>query len=116
MFSASIISKETIPFLNAYEISSQEVNSNKEKARSFLYGLGGAENIDSVSNCATRLRVNVKDSSLVEDTPFFQNAGALGLVKKKNAVQVIVGLSLPNVREEFELLLDEDLQDSKKMI
>ncbi|MCB5238671.1 alpha-glucoside-specific PTS transporter subunit IIBC [Niallia circulans] len=98
------------------EISSQEVNSNKEKARSFLYGLGGAENIDSVSNCATRLRINVKDSSLVEDTPFFQNAGALGLVKKKNAVQVIVGLSVPNVREEFELLLDEDLQDSKKMI
>lgn len=91
-------------------LSSQTVrNENQEKAIMFLEGLGGAANIESVTNCATRLRVNVKDPSLVNNADFFRNAGSLGLVKNKNAVQVIVGLSVPNVREEFELLVDEEL-------
>ncbi|SFD06226.1 PTS system, arbutin-like IIC component [Clostridium uliginosum] len=75
------------------------------KARLFLAALGGKENIEDVTNCATRLRITVKDPALVQDNKVFIDAGAHGLVNKGKAVQVIVGLSVPQVRERFEALL-----------
>ncbi|HRM91379.1 MAG TPA: glucose PTS transporter subunit EIIB, partial [Thomasclavelia ramosa] len=58
-----------------------------------------------VTNCATRLRVSVKDETLVQPVGVFKKAGAHGLVAKGKAFQVIVGLTVPYVREEFEKLL-----------
>lgn len=84
---------------------SKAENSNTIKAKRFLESLGGKENIEDVTNCATRLRLTVKDVDKVADVSEFKKAGAHGLVKNKNAIQVIVGLSVPTVREEFENLL-----------
>lgn len=78
------------------------------QATAFLKGLGGKDNIVDVTNCATRLRVNVKDDRLVQATKVFMAAGAHGLVHNKNSIQVIVGLSVPQVRERFEELLKSD--------
>ncbi|AOR24561.1 alpha-glucoside-specific PTS transporter subunit IIBC [Clostridium taeniosporum] len=75
------------------------------KAKAFLEALGGKDNIEDVTNCATRLRVTVKDPSLVKDNSVFVASGAHGLVNKGKAIQVIVGLSVPQVRERFESLL-----------
>ena len=58
-----------------------------------------------MTNCATRLRVNVKDETLVQSTAYFKSIGAHGLKATKKNIQVIVGLSVPSVREEFESLL-----------
>ncbi len=73
-------------------------------AAAYLEGLGGKENIIDVTNCATRLRVSVKDVSLVKPDGFFKEKGAHGLVKNGTALQIIVGLTVPKVREEFEKL------------
>ena len=70
-----------------------------------LEGLGGKENIIDVTNCATRLRVSVKDVDKVLPDAYFKENGAHGVVRNGTALQVIVGLSVPNVREEFEKLL-----------
>lgn len=75
------------------------------KARAFLEALGGKDNIVDVMNCATRLRVTVKDETLVAGVNVFKKGGAHGLVTNGKAFQVIVGLSVPKVREEFEKLL-----------
>ena len=75
------------------------------KAKVFLDCLGGPKNIREVTNCATRLRVNVADPDKVAPVGKFTKAGAFGLVKNGNAVQVIVGLSVPNVRSYFDALL-----------
>ena len=75
------------------------------KAAAFLQALGGKNNIVDVTNCATRLRVTVKDDSLVQPAGAFTAAGAHGLVHNGHAIQVIVGLSVPQVRERFENLL-----------
>ena len=83
-------------------------NELDRKAADFLEGLGGKENIVDVTNCATRLRVNVKNGNAVADAKVFIAAGAHGLVHNKNAVQVIVGLSVPQLRERFEDLLHDD--------
>lgn len=76
-----------------------------QRASDFLDALGGPSNIKDVTNCATRLRLNVNDISLVQDTAVFKAAGAHGLVVKGNAIQVIVGMDVANVRDEFESLM-----------
>ena len=76
------------------------------KAAYFLQDLGGKHNIVDVTNCATRLRVTVKDDSLIKDVGTFTEHGAHGLVHNGRAIQVIVGLSVPQVRERFEALLN----------
>lgn len=87
------------------EEKSKKVNKNAVKAELFLELLGGKENIEDITNCATRLRITVKDSSKIAPAEEFKKAGAHGLVKNGEAIQVIVGLSVPTVREEFENLL-----------
>lgn len=81
------------------------------KAKVFLDCLGGPANIREVTNCATRLRVNVADPDKVAAVSKFTKAGAYGLVKNGNAVQVIVGLSVPNVRSYFDALLKGEAID-----
>lgn len=80
-------------------------NAYIQRASDFLDALGGAANIKDVTNCATRLRLTVNDISLVQDAAVFKAAGAHGLVVKNNAVQVIVGMDVANVRDEFESLM-----------
>ncbi|MCE7790861.1 alpha-glucoside-specific PTS transporter subunit IIBC [Salipaludibacillus sp. CUR1] len=79
-----------------------------QRAAAFLKGLGGAENIVDVTNCATRLRVTVADPEKVEDDKYFKEHGqAHGLVKNNESIQVIVGLSVPQVRDSIESFIDE---------
>lgn len=70
-----------------------------------IEGLGGVENLEDLSNCATRLRVTVKDPSKVASAEYFMSSGAVNLVKNGNAVQVIIGLSVPQLREECEKIV-----------
>ena len=67
--------------------------------------LGGADNIVDVTNCVTRLRVNVKDEALVADDVDFKSVGTSGIAKNGKAMQVIIGLKVPKVRDRFEQLL-----------
>ena len=48
-------------------------------------------------NFATRLRVTVADPDKVAPVAKFNNEGAFGLVKNGHDIQVIVGLSVPQV-------------------
>ena len=64
-----------------------------------LEALGGADNIESLDNCITRLRLSVKDMSLVNDTVLKAN-GALGVVKlDAHNLQVVIGPQVHLVRK-----------------
>lgn len=78
-------------------------------AAQILAFLGGKDNIIDVTNCATRLRVNVKDATLVRPEADFKKIGAHGLSKNGTAMQVIVGLKVPKVREQFEECLAKNI-------
>lgn len=84
---------------------SKESTGDLSKPEGYLQALGGKENIESVTNCVTRLRVTVKDEELVAPESIFKKYGALGLVHKGNNVQVIDGTDVTFTREEFEELL-----------
>jgi PTS system N-acetylglucosamine-specific IIC component len=59
-------------------------------ARAWVDALGGADNIIQAGNCATRLRLTLKDRSLLNEAAL-KKLGAAGIVGKNKEVQVIVG-------------------------
>lgn len=67
--------------------------------------LGGASNIVGATNCATRLRVEVSDPSIVADNATFVAAGAKGLIVTGKTAQVIIGISVPRVKEHFDQIM-----------
>jgi N-acetylglucosamine PTS system EIIB component len=60
------------------------------KAEDIVAGLGGADNIDEIEACATRLRTVVNDASLVNEKAL-KAAGAFGVLSAGTVIQVIVG-------------------------
>ena len=73
-------------------------------ATAILPLLGGKENIVNVDNCITRLRLAVKDSSLVQKDELNKMVAGL-LVPSKTAVQVVIGPDVEFVAEEFKKLV-----------
>lgn len=74
-------------------------------AAKVLAALGGKENIKSVDNCITRIRLEVLDSSKVDDAAI-KAAGAAGVLKPSaNTVQVIVGTQVQFVTDELKKLM-----------
>ena len=67
--------------------------------------LGGISNIVGATNCATRLRVEVVDPSIVADNASFVAAGAKGLIITGKTAQVIIGISVPRVKEHFDQIM-----------
>lgn len=75
-----------------------------EIAKIILEGVGGKENVTSVDNCITRLRLEIKDYTAVNEK-MIKSAGVAGVIRpSKNAVQVIIGTKVQFVADEFKKL------------
>ena len=73
-------------------------------AAKILEGCGGKENIASIDNCVTRLRLEVKDMTAVNDK-VIKSAGVAGVIRPgKTSVQVIVGTKVQFVADAFSRL------------
>lgn len=74
-------------------------------AKSIIQGVGGKDNIETVTNCATRLRFELKDNGLVDES-LIKRAGATGVMKvgRKNA-QVIIGTHVQQVADVVDKYL-----------
>ena len=79
------------------------------QAAGFLQALGGASNIESINNCATRLRIALVDMAKTQSDDVFKALGAHGVVRRGNGIQVIVGLHVPQVRDQLENLMKDSL-------
>ena len=74
-------------------------------AKIVLEGLGGKENVKSLDNCITRLRLEIKDYTKVDDKKI-KSAGVAGVIRlSKTSVQVIVGTKVQFVADEMKKLL-----------
>ena len=79
-------------------------NNYTEVAKAVLAGCGGKENITSIDNCITRLRLEVKDTTKVNEKAI-KAAGAAGVIRPgKTSVQVIIGTQVQFVADEFKKL------------
>ena len=73
-------------------------------AATILEGLGGKGNVVSIDNCITRLRLEVKDNTAVDEKKI-KSAGVAGVVRPgKTSVQVIIGTKVQFVADEFKKL------------
>ena len=70
-------------------------------AMDIIEGLGGKANIVTVENCITRLRVSLKDPSLLQEALINKTVNR-GIVKKGNDIQIIYGLQVADVRRAVE--------------
>ncbi|KNC91763.1 N-acetylglucosamine-specific PTS transporter subunit IIBC [Trabulsiella odontotermitis] len=80
------------------EADGQDVNLSNGKdqdvaglARQYIAAVGGSDNLTGIDACITRLRLSVKDSSLVNEA-LAKRLGATGVIRlNKTSVQIIVG-------------------------
>ncbi|MGX7419102.1 PTS transporter subunit EIIC [Carnobacterium gallinarum] len=83
---------DTVPTGDKYDIM----------AAKYITALGGPDNFTSIDNCTTRLRLQMKDSSIVDEQAL-KKAGARGVVKmNETAVQVIVGTDVEFIADKLK--------------
>ncbi|KML37398.1 N-acetylglucosamine-specific PTS transporter subunit IIBC [Cytobacillus firmus] len=71
-------------------------------ASHFIKDIGGADNITSIDNCATRLRLNIADMEKVKESALKAH-GAKGIMKlSKTNLQIIVGTDVEFVADEMK--------------
>ena len=71
------------------------------QAQSIVDALGGFDNIVEIEPCITRLRCELEDGSLVDEAAL-KAAGAHGVVKLGEIVQVVVGHNADTIAEDIE--------------
>lgn len=80
--------------------------SSDEFINQIIEGLGGVNNIEHADACITRLRISVKDGSLVRDNTYWtQEMGASGIVINGNAIQVIYGAKANTYKAEINKII-----------
>ncbi|SHM44497.1 N-acetylglucosamine-specific PTS transporter subunit IIBC [Halanaerobium congolense] len=78
------------------------------KSKAYIEALGGKDNIKRLEACITRLRLEVEDSSIIDEKAL-QKLGATGVLKaNKNNAQVVVGT-------KAEMIADDINAELKKM-
>lgn len=82
-------------------------DKNRATAAALLPLVGGADNVTSVAHCMTRLRLGVRDRTLVQDDALKALPAVLGVVED-DTYQIVLGPGVvARVTPEFERLLSE---------
>lgn len=93
-----------------YQASKTETSNNNgidPQVLDVIIGFGGRSNIVKTANCATRLRFDVKDASLVSEEKL-KASGAFGLRKISDShVQVIFGPVADQLRIKIDKAIEE---------
>lgn len=70
-------------------------------SKEILQYIGGKDNLTSVNHCATRLRLGIKNTEIVDKKKLTQIEGVLGVEIISNQVQVIVGQIIEDLYNAF---------------
>ncbi|MFQ7236870.1 MAG: PTS transporter subunit EIIC, partial [Enterococcus hulanensis] len=95
------------------------MESTEALARRLLELMGGSENVQSITHCATRLRPQFKDRNLVQKKDIQELDGVTGIVDKDSGFQIVIGTNVGEVYDAFIKYLDspstsEDLKTETK--
>jgi PTS system N-acetylglucosamine-specific IIC component len=81
------------------------IDDYPQMAKRLLAALGGAENIVSVDNCISRLRIEVRRHEEVSERKI-KAAGAAGIIRpSKTSVQIVIGTYVQFVTDELKKML-----------
>ncbi len=85
-------------------LSGKDEQDASELARQYIAAVGGSDNLTGIDACITRLRLNVKDSSLVNEN-LAKRLGATGVIRlNKTSVQIIVGFVAEKIANAMKTL------------
>ncbi len=79
----------------------------EKMAQEIVDKVGGPSNIQSVANCATRLRFVLNDDSAADEKALKSIKGVAGIAKSGGQFQIIIGTEVPNVKKEVDKLIGE---------
>ncbi len=74
-------------------------------AEEILEKVGGPENISGMTHCATRLRLNLRDESIVDDAEVKAIDGVTNIARAAGQYQLLIGIEVPKLYEKFEALV-----------
>lgn len=87
----------------------------KETAKLIVEHLGGKENINLVTHCATRLRFDIKNKQEIQEEDLNNMNEILGVVDKGGQYQLVIGPSVSLLYNEVTSLLDgQNISESDK--
>ena len=84
-----------------------------EQMENIITGLGGLDNMENPECCATRLRLNVQDSSKI-DKALLKKSGAVGVIVNGNAVQVVYGPVVSTIKPKLQNYMNKKRQAAGK--
>ncbi len=92
------------------EVSHAVVTNSSDSrvlASGYLQAVGGKENLTGIDACITRLRLNVKDSAIVNDAQAKQ-LGAAGVIRlNKQSIQIVVGTQAESIAAAMREVSEE---------
>ena len=84
------------------ETKEEKIAQEGSDALAFIEALGGRENIISTDACITRLRMEVKESSHLDEEAF-KKLGAKGVIKPNSTtIQVVLGTKAEGIAEKIK--------------
>lgn len=90
-----------------------KTEAQEKRAKIIIDALGGKENIKSIDNCFTRLRVGLKNEKKV-DEKLLQTTGSKGILRKKGIIQVIYGPEVEALKPYVQEAYDNNDSENKK--
>lgn len=91
---------------NKEEKKSAKGNDRTERVSELEKNLGGVDNLISIDACITRLRLTVKDRSVINDDGL-KKMGAAGIVGKEKNLQIIFGWEADIFKSELKKIKSE---------
>lgn len=85
-------------------------------AAQLLKLMGGSENVQSITHCATRLRPKFNDRSLVHSKEIQNLDGVTGIVDKDSGFQVVIGTNVGEVYDAFMKKLEVPSSSSSQAL
>lgn len=88
----------------------------QELVKKIILLVGGKENIIGATHCFSRLRLTLKDYSVVDEKEIEKLDGVMGISKTADQFQIIIGDKVPDAYEELlkHVNLSPNEQDSNK--
>ncbi|MBB5908870.1 glucose PTS transporter subunit EIIB [Actinoalloteichus hymeniacidonis] len=74
---------------------------SQDKAAGILAAIGGSDNIIEIEPCITRLRCELSNADLVDETAL-RKIGVHGVLRSGDAVQIVVGPDADNIASDIE--------------
>lgn len=95
--------------INETEENKIDSNNISDFTVNIIKNLGGKENIKTVNSCITRLRLTVKDNTIVNETAL-KSLGAAGVIKNGDSVQVVIGTRAELIANEMNNIINEEIR------